>query len=398
MSPLGPDVESSSDAAVALYVHIPYCASRCPYCDFNTVAVRTWPEREYAAALRAELRHYARETPFRGARVTTIYFGGGTPSLFAPATIGGLIEAVASELRVESGAEITLEANPGTVDGERLADFRAAGVNRLSLGVQSLRPDVLTTLGRAHSAADAVDAARAARAAGFENLSVDLIYAVPGQSLAAWLRDLAEVAELEPEHVSAYELSYEPGAPFGREREQGRLRPADEETALAMQRSARARLAAAGLPQYEISNYARPGREARHNIAYWRGHPYLGLGAGAHSYAPPELGAEGWGERWVNQRPPQLYLRSALGRGSAVAERETLDRRRALGEAAWLRLRQRAGLPISAFQSRFGTSPEEAFPDLAPLVAAGLLLRRGDALVLSERGLELADTVFAALF
>lgn len=397
MTPLGRDA-AGSDAGIALYLHVPYCASRCPYCDFNTVAARTWPEEEYAAALGAELRHYARDTWFRGARVETIYFGGGTPSLFAPRTIGALIDAAARELQLDTRAEITLEANPGTVDRNRLAGFRAAGVSRLSLGVQSLRAEVLRTLGRAHSAADAIAAMSAARAAGFDNLSVDLIYAVPGQDLAAWLRDLAEIAELAPDHVSAYELSYEPGAPFRRERDEGRLRPADEETALAMQRAARERLEAAGLAHYEISSYARRGREARHNLAYWRGVPYLGLGAGAHSYAPASLGAAGWGQRWANQRPPQLYIRSALERGTAVAERETLDRRRALGEAAWLGLRQRAGLPIAAFRARFGETPEEAFPDLLPLAAAGLLVRREETLALTERGLEVADSVFAALF
>jgi oxygen-independent coproporphyrinogen-3 oxidase len=383
---------------IGLYVHIPYCLSRCPYCDFNTYAARSWPEDAYAEALRRELAEYARTASFLGARIETIFFGGGTPSLFRPDTIAGLIEHAAACVGVAEEAEITLEANPGTVDRARLADFRSAGVNRLSLGVQSFDDAALKQLGRHHSADDSRAALRSARAAGFENLSLDLIYAVPGQDLAGCERDLAAAIEVGPEHVSAYGLTYEKGTPLERDRAAGRVTPVDEEVELAMYATARERLGSAGYAHYEISNYARAGRVARHNRAYWQGVSYLGLGAGAHSFAARALSGAGWGARWSNVRDPNAYVSQATSRGTAVAEHEELTRAQAMGEACWLGLRQIEGLRAQDFADRFGESIEQAYPHTRRLVDDGLLTWRGDRLALTERGLELADAVFATMF
>lgn len=385
--------------AVALYVHIPYCLAKCPYCDFNSYAARVWPEDAYADALVAELARCAPEPPFAGGRVTTIFFGGGTPSLFAPRTIGRLLDAAARHLAVDADAEVTLEANPGTVDEPTLAGFRAAGANRLSVGVQSFQPALLEVLGRRHSVDDSLRALAAARAAGFENLSLDLIYAVPGQSLDDCAADMARAAEISPDHVSAYNLTYEKGTAMHRQREAGRLRVAPEELEVAMFHLVRDRLGARGYAPYEISNFARPGREARHNQAYWRGVPYLGLGAGAHSFVPRagDAGSRGsYGSRWENLRDPNRYMEAARGGGATVAFREELSRGQAMGEACWLGLRETRGLDPASFAARFGEGLRDAFPHVDGLVADGLAEWRDARLALTTQGFLVADGIFAS--
>jgi len=389
-------------APAALYVHIPWCLSKCPYCDFNSHAARTWPEADYADALLSELRRRSREEGFAGRRYATVFFGGGTPSLFDPRTIGRILEGVAAGPGLPAGAEITLEANPGTVTEERLRDFRAAGLNRLSYGVQSFQPDLLLALGRRHSADDSRRALDAARRAGFDNLSLDLIFAVPGQTIEACEADVAEAISFGTEHVSAYALTFEPGTAFHRDRSTGRVRQAPEELEIAMFELVRARLAGAGLPPYEISNFARPGREARHNQAYWRGVPYLGLGAGAHSFAPlggRDAGDEGcFGRRWENVRDPLRWMESVRSTGTGVAAEESLGRREAMGESCWLALREARGLDPAGFLDRFGEGFEAAFPHVGGLVEDGLLRWDAGRLVLTPRGLLLADAVFSTFF
>jgi oxygen-independent coproporphyrinogen-3 oxidase len=385
---------------VALYVHIPYCLAKCPYCDFNSYAARAWPEQAYADALLAELAQRGREVPFAGATLASVFFGGGTPSLFAPRTIARILAEVRRRFDVAPDAEITLEANPGTVDEPRLAGFVEAGANRLSVGVQSFQPALLEALGRRHSVDDSVRALRAARAAGFGNLSLDLIYAVPGESLDACAEDLERAAELSPDHVSAYNLTYEKGTAMHRDLVEGRLRPAPEELEVAMYGLVRERLARAGYAQYEISNYARPGREARHNQAYWRGRPYLGLGAGAHSFVPRAPGEDDacWGERWENLRDPNRYIEAVRAHGTAVgALHERLTRAQAMGEACWLGLRERRGLDPAAFAARFGEAVGDVFPHVERLVADGLAeWSEAGRLRLTTQGLLVADTVFAS--
>lgn len=403
----------------ALYVHIPYCLAKCPYCDFNSYAARTWPEDSYADALLAELDARAVEEPLRSAEVTTLFFGGGTPSLFAPRTIGRILDGVARATRIAPGAEITLEANPGTVDEDRLRGFREAGVNRLSFGIQSFQPDLLLALGRQHSVDDSRRALAAARRAGFDNLSLDLIYAVPGQSLAACEADIAEAVDIAPEHVSAYNLTFEKGTAYHRDLAAGRLARAPEELEIAMFGAVRERLGSAGYEAYEISNHAQPGRTARHNQAYWQGLPYVGLGAGAHSFLPldgraPEAqpaaagtaGAEGddgsgeacFGVRWENLRDPNRWAEAVRSHGTAVASSERLDRRTAQGETCWLALRESRGLDLVGFERRFGETLPERFPHVADLEAEGLVCRQEGRLALTPRGLLVADSVFASFF
>ncbi len=381
-----------SAGAFSLYVHIPYCQAKCPYCDFNSYAATSWPEDAYTDALLAELRQRSAEAPFAGARIATIFFGGGTPSLFQPATIGRLLDGIAATCPLADDVEVTLEANPGTVERKRLAGFRQAGVKRLSFGIQSFQAALLTTLGRVHGPDDARAAIAAARAAGFDDLNLDLIFAVPGESRADWEADVAEVLRWAPEHVSAYNLTYEAGTPFHTLRARGALRPLDDEDELWMYQHVRAALAAAGYEHYEISNFARLGHQARHNQSYWRGVDYLGLGAGAHSYAH----APDWGRRWSNERIPERYV-AAIGRGDAVASTETLSFETAAAEFVFLGLRESDGIDPAAFARRFGRTLDEVHPEIAVYRADGFLEERGDRLALSERGLLLADSIFASL-
>lgn len=379
-------------AAFSLYVHIPYCEAKCPYCDFNSYAATRWPEDAYADALLAELGRRTAEPPFAGGTVATIFFGGGTPSLFRPRTIERLLNGVAARCPVAADAEITLEANPGTVERARLADFRRAGVRRLSFGIQSFQPDLLATLGRIHGPDEARAAIDAARAAGFDALNLDLIFAVPGGTRMQWEADVAELVRFAPEHVSAYNLTYEPGTPFHTLRARGALAPLDDEDELWMYQHVRGALAAAGYAQYEISNFARPGHEARHNQSYWRGIAYLGLGAGAHSYAHRPA----WGRRWSNERIPERYI-AAVDRGDPTAGAETLTFDTAAAEFVFLGLREMRGIDPKDFAARFGRSLDEVHPEIAMLRAEGLLADRHGRLALSERGLLLADSIFAQL-
>ncbi len=394
--PTGDRAAATICAGAALYVHIPYCLSKCPYCDFNSYAARTWPEEDYADSLLRELSHHAADESFGARSFSTVFFGGGTPSLFSPRTIARILDGAAHAVGIAGGAEVTLEANPGTVTSERLRGFREAGVNRLSYGVQSFQDDLLLALGRRHSADDSRRALEAAREAGFDNLSLDLIFAVPGQTIEACRADLDEALGIGTEHVSAYALTFEPGTAFHRDRSVGRIRQAPEELEVAMFHEVRERLGAAGLAAYEISNFARPGREARHNQAYWRGVPYLGLGAGAHSFLPEDGGAGSFGRRWENVRDPNRWIAGVRESGAAIASSESLGQEAAMGETCWLGLRESRGLDPVEFERRFGRDFGECFPHVPTLASDGLGQWREGRLILTDRGLLLADTVFAS--
>ena len=386
-------------ASFSIYVHLPYCVRKCPYCDFNTYAVTRFPEERYVAALRREAEHACSSQPWSGRSVATVFFGGGTPSLFSPDSLGALLAEFDRSWGIETGAEITMEANPGSFEGSavhKLKDFRRAGINRISFGAQSFQVRHLATLGRIHSPQDTIEAVESARAAGFENLSCDLIFAIPGQTVEEWATDLRTLIALQPDHVSAYNLTYEEGTPMTGLKKAGMLTPAAEETELEMFRLARRDLAQAGYAQYEISNFARPSRQARHNLAYWTWRDYLGLGAGAHGFCGGGSGEDAdWGRRYSNRRIPEAYM--SAGRGCWHDTEETLSRRMAVAEFLMVGLRLSDGIDEAELASRFQMTLKQAAPRSGEFLERGLLERSGSRVRLTDRGLEIADAVITRL-
>lgn len=379
--------------AFALYLHVPWCRRVCPYCDFNVHARPSIPEDADVAAYAAEIDAWAATAPFAEAPLDSVFLGGGTPSLLSPAAVARILDHVGRRFRLRGDAEITLEANPGTVTYDSLRALRAAGVNRLSLGAQSFQPAVLARLGRDHGPEETVAAVACARRAGFGNLSLDLVFAVPDERVEDWARDLDAALALAPEHVSTYALTYEPGTPMARWRASGRIRPVDDDDEAAMGELACTTLAAAGYERYEISSHARPGFASRHNQRYWDGSSYLGIGPGAHSYAALPLP----GRRWENERQPERYRAQVMAGGTAVAAREDLTPARAESDYVVTGLRRIAGVDGTAFRRRFGRSLEQALPQLGTLERDGLVVHEAGALRLTGLGLRFADSVWATL-
>jgi oxygen-independent coproporphyrinogen-3 oxidase len=388
------------DPTVGLYVHVPFCERICPYCDFAVVRARVLkPELEnaYVDALLKELA--ARKETFAQRRLETVYLGGGTPSLLRPESVARILAAAREAFAETAPEEVTLEVNPSTLERARLPAFRAAGVNRLSVGVQSFNDLVLHRLGRAHRACEARKTLHSAREAGFVNLSLDLIFGAPRQSEEDFARDLEETIAFAPQHVSAYGLTIEAGTPFALAAERGQLGPADDDSVAMMMELAATRLAAAGLAPYEISSFARPGFESRHNRRYWERRPVLGIGVGAWSSEPPTPW-EPFGARSANVRGLAEYLaRIAQGELPAEGTREVLDERTARGEAMFLALRTTGGLDAERFAAEFGGPPRRFFAGaIDSCTKAGLLCElRGGDLRLTARGRLLSDSVFAQL-
>lgn len=353
-----------------LYLHIPFCRSKCPYCDFFSVADHDAQLAIYPELLDQHLQ-WAAGHGWRGP-LDTVYFGGGTPSLLVPAAVGAVLEHAARCCGLAADAEITLEANPGTVTLESLTGYRAAGVNRLSFGLQSLDPGQLATLGRLHDAAQGVEAVQWARRAGFANLSLDLIFALPGQPLAALEAELDRYLALAPEHLSCYGLTAEPGTPFHQQVQNGEMQLPDGDFSAEAFLLVHERLTAAGYEHYEIANYARPGQGCRHNRGYWERREYLGVGAGAHAFRN-----NGWGERWAV--PPDLAaFAAALRAGREPAERlEGFDRTGAMSETLYLGLRTRKGIDDATFRARFGCGVAEAYPQAVEKLRPWLSLMDG---------------------
>ncbi len=366
-----------------LYVHVPYCRHRCPYCDFNVWIDKRAPWDELARAIVADLERHAPRFPMP---FDTVYFGGGTPSL-APASFVETILSAARGLGVRGEAEITMEIEPSTIERTALRARLALGVNRASLGWQSTHDRLLRTLGRMHDAQASARMAEDVSAAGFENISVDLIFAVPGQSMAELEADLDAIDRLDPEHVSLYALTFEEGTEFERRRRQGRLAPVDDELELAMMNRIEERLLSSGYGHYEISNYAKPGREARHNSAYWQGAPYLGVGPGAHSHLPFETGAR----RWEALRSPGAYIES---RGGAYEWQEELTERQSVGERLMTAMRLESGLDVAALRLERWPELLQAGQDAE---ARAWLRRDGSHWVPTALGRRHADAL-AALF
>ncbi len=376
----------------SLYIHIPYCLSKCPYCDFNSHVVAEIPEQAYVDTLLSELAHYGDSVEWRGRTALTIFFGGGTPSTFAPESIGKLLAWIAATFPLEADCEITLEANPGTVDSEKFFGYRDAGVNRISLGVQSFQSRLLQFLGRIHGVEETQRALEIVQRAKFESFSLDLIYANPGQTLAELAADLVSALAFEPPHLSAYNLTFEEGTPFHHEYRAGKMKSLSEEEEIAMAELIETKLAMAGLARYEISNYARPNCHSRHNINYWRGGDYLGLGAGAHSYRR-NLDHR-TGRRWSNENNPAKYMARVRNKQQAVVELEEIDRQKAAAEFMFLGLRLTEGITPVVFREQFGEFPWETFPRIKDLIEEKLLEVKHGYLRLTPKGLLVANSIF----
>ena len=366
---------------LGIYIHIPFCLHKCPYCDFNSIAVKPLPEEKYVTALIDEIRD--RSEKFRGHTIETVYLGGGTPSLFSPHTIGAILNEIIRNFTVAKEAEITIEANPCSVNHEKLSAFHALGINRLSLGVQSFKDACLKILGRIHSAKEAVSAFEKGREVGFENVGIDLISGIPFQTCTAWEDDLDKVIALNPEHISAYQLHVEQGTPFYQSMERGELALPPEEIQTEMLETTREKLTEAGYEHYEISNYAHPGYRSRHNQRYWEGKEYLGIGTGAHSFLQ-----KGWGLRQANISDPLLYMERAEKTGFE----ESLKKEEAIEEAIFLGLRQSEGIDVKRFEERFGLPLDAHFPSLE-----GLVREEMGRVTLTPRGLLLSNEVFVRL-
>lgn len=372
-----------------LYLHIPFCLRKCPYCAFVSREGNPAEREGYVELLLAELR-LARAETGGNSPLDSLYFGGGTPSLLEPGQVGRLLTLADALFGLSPDAEITLEANPGTIDRERLAAFRGAGINRLSLGVQSFHDGMLSLLGRVHSAEQAVESVRAARAAGFGNIGVDLIHSLPGQSMEMWRDDLTHALELAPEHLSVYGLTVEEGTPFARCFPDDRDLP-DEDLSADMFLAADELLTSAGYGHYEIANYALPGFRSRHNGGYWRRDGYLGLGAGAHS-----LLRGGHGIRFANTSDVDEYA-AAIRRGRLPRrDRVELEREDVLAEFMFLGLRLADGVSFQEFRSEFGMDLAERFGrQLEELTSLGLVTVDGAGVRLTLRGMLLSNRVFA---
>lgn len=380
----------------SLYVHIPFCAVRCPYCDFNVTVARNRPEERYLEAITAELRSRWKSGPWRAGEVRSVFFGGGTPSLIAPGFIAefmGEVRRCARERFLPR--EVTLEANPEALRLASLEGWRRAGIDRLSLGAQSFQARHLAFLGRLHSADEIDDAVRLARAAGFGNVSLDLIFGMPGQTLEELDGDLARVIALAPEHVSAYNLTMEPRTRLYREWKRGKFQLPGEDEQAEMFGLIGARLSKAGLRRYEISNFAREGFESVHNRHYWMRGSSLGIGAGAHSCIASSSG----GRRWWNLRDHKRFMSRAIAGESCVEGEEALSPRDARREWVFLRLRLVEGFSVDEFEETFGAGFHESFPGvLDRLVAAGLVPEGPGRVALSERGRLFSDDAFLSFF
>jgi oxygen-independent coproporphyrinogen III oxidase len=370
---------------LGLYLHIPFCSAICNYCNFNRGLFDAGLKEQYVAAIETEI---ARAGDGRSA--DTIYFGGGTPSLLEPSEIGRLIGACRDAFDVSADAEVTMEANPETASALRLQDFRRAGVNRLSFGVQSFDDQELARLGRLHNAARARAAVSEARTAGFDNVSLDLMMWLPQQTVERWRRNVAELIELGPEHASLYILEVYPNAPLRDEMARAGWSQAPDEDAADMYVTAMAALDDAGYGQYEISNVARPGYASRHNLKYWQDGAWIGFGCGAHSTDA--------GTRWRNIAGTSEYVERIRAGASVVAERRTLTADERVEEAAFTGLRLTEGIDLAEFNARYDVDLLVRFGHaVGPFLDAGLLRQNDGRLGLTREGMLVSNELFSRL-
>ncbi len=385
-------MEPDATEAFALYVHWPFCLSKCPYCDFNSHVRDTIDEDRWRRALLRELDSVATLTP--GRNVASVFFGGGTPSLMAPATAAALLDRIARHWTLARDVEITLEANPTSVETARLAEIKAAGVNRVSLGVQALNDTALRFLGRGHNADEALKAVQAA-ARLFDRYSFDLIYGRPAQTPAEWSRELRQALNHTRDHLSVYQLTLEPGTPFHSLWRRGKLDPLDEEAGATLFDVTQDIFESAGLPAYEISNHAAPGAESRHNLVYWRYGDYAGIGPGAHGRMT--IG----GAKFATQRirNPEMWLAQVEARGDGGEEPEALGSDTQLAETMLMGLRLTEGVPESRIRAACGQNIDTAFDGdrLDALIRNNLVVRTRDRISATASGRLRLDAVIAHL-
>ena len=394
----------SAPSPISLYVHIPFCETKCPYCDFNTYAAIEPLMPAYVAALESEIALWGKL--LANPQVHTVFFGGGTPSYLPARDIQLIMRAIRSAFTLAPDAEVTLEANPGDFSDDKLAAYLKCGINRLSIGIQSFHDDLLKTLGRRHTAADATQAYRQAANAGFDNISIDLMYGLPYQTIEQWQNTLAHALELAPPHISMYCLTLEGGTPMERWVEQGSMPTPDADLAADMYLMAQDVMRGAGYRHYEISNWSKQDKRSLHNLTYWRNQPYLGVGPGAHSY----LGDC----RFSAIKSPRDYirrmkdarahahdapLREKIASAPVVDEIEMIDTPLEIAETMMMGLRLDEGIGIAEFAGRFGAPPFHFYADaLNELTRLGLICTEGGALRLTHRGRMLGNEVFSRFF
>jgi putative oxygen-independent coproporphyrinogen III oxidase len=378
LSPAG--APAFAGATTALYIHWPFCVSKCPYCDFNSHVRESVDQAQWREALLRDLAWEADAFPGRG--IASIFFGGGTPSLMEPATVAALIEAADGHWGLAPDVEITLEANPSSVEAARFADLAAAGVNRVSLGLQSLDDRALRFLGRAHDRTEGLAALETAQGC-FGRVSFDLIYALPDQSQQAWASELGRALGFGTGHLSLYQLTIEPGTRFAAMAARGELESRDPDEAAALYELTQAMTEEAGLPAYEISNHARPGEESRHNLAYWRYRPYLGVGPGAHGRRS--------GSATQRHRKPENWLAALERNGHGICEETVLSREEQSTEALLMGLRLSEGIDIGPVEDRLNLNAVER------LKGHGLLAREGPRLIVNPAGRLLLDAILAEI-
>ena len=371
---------------LALYIHWPFCVSKCPYCDFNSHVRETVDQDRWRAALLADLAHEANLTP--GRRLSSIFFGGGTPSLMPPATVAALIEAAERHWGFEPGIEITLEANPSSVEAARFADLGRAGVNRVSLGLQALDVSALAFLGRAHSLSEGLLALDTAQSV-FDRVSFDLIYARPGQSLADWEAELRRALSFDTGHLSLYQLTIEPGTRFAALAAKGRLPQTEPDFAAELFELTRALTAEAGLPAYEVSNHARPGEESRHNLTYWRYGDYVGVGPGAHGRRLERAS--------FRRKKPENFLSAVARNGHGIESEEPLSPGTRAAEALLMGLRLDEGVDLATLSESTGAETLVNAPAVARLSGHGLVDAEGERLRVTPAGMLLLDRILAEI-
>lgn len=371
---------------LALYVHWPFCVSKCPYCDFNSHVRASVDQAMWCDALLRDLEHEVAALP--GRRLRSVFFGGGTPSLMPPETVATILDSAATAWPTASDIEVTLEANPSSVEAARFADLARAGVNRVSLGLQSLDDAALGFLGRAHDATEGLRALEVAQAV-FPRVSFDLIYALPGQRQDVWEAELARALSFGTEHLSLYQLTIEPGTRFATDAAAGRLAIPDGDTAADLFEVTRAMTAAAGLPAYETSNHARPGAESRHNLAYWRYHDYAGIGPGAHGRRD--------GIATLRRKKPENWLAAVTRNGHGIEREELLDPHTRAVEALLMGLRLSEGVDLDRIGALAGGEPPVDAAAIARMERQGMLLLDGSRLRVTEAGALLLDGILANL-